>query len=78
MNALFTHEASVPDSISDHLEQLDHCLTVPDLARILSIHKITLYRMAAAGRIPSFKIATAVRFDPRAVAQWVREQAVSR
>ena len=64
------------DSISDYLSQLDHCLTAPALARILGIHKITVYKLAAAGEIPSFKIASSVRFDPRAIARWIREQAV--
>ena len=67
----------MPD-LAEHLEQLDHCLTAPELARLLKLHRITVYRLAAEGEIPSFKIATAVRFDPRAVAKWIRAQAVSR
>ena len=66
-----------PDSIADHLSQLDHCLQAPELARILGIHRITVYKLAAAGEIPSFKIASAVRFDPRAIARWMREKAVT-
>jgi len=29
--------------------------------------------MAKAGRMPSFRVGAAVRFDPRAVAEWLRE-----
>jgi excisionase family DNA binding protein len=68
----------VSASIPEQLESLDHCLQAPELARILGIHRITVYKLAAAGEIPSFRIATAVRFDPRAVANWLRAQAVSR
>jgi hypothetical protein len=28
--------------------------------------------MAKAGRLPSLRIGTAVRFDPRAIAEWLR------
>lgn len=63
------------DSIVDYLSSLDHCLQAPELARILGIHRITVYKLAAAGEIPSFRIASAVRFDPRVVAQWLRSQA---
>jgi excisionase family DNA binding protein len=65
-------------TIAEHLESLDHCLQAPELARILGIHRITVYKLAAAGEIPSFRIASAVRFDPRAVAKWLRAQAVTR
>jgi hypothetical protein len=30
-------------------------------------------QFAAAGRIPSFRIGSCVRFDPRAVAKWLRQ-----
>jgi excisionase family DNA binding protein len=61
-------------SIADSLEQFDRCLTAVEVARLLGVHKLTVYRLAAAGRIPSFRIATAVRFDPRAIAKWMRAQ----
>lgn len=66
--------AFVSASIVEYLSQLDHCLQAPELARILGIHRITVYKLAAAGEIPSFRIATAVRFDPRVVAKWLRER----
>jgi excisionase family DNA binding protein len=69
MNLLSSQEIRVSD-LADYLSQLDHCLTAPELARVLGIHRITVYKLAAAGEIPSFKIATAVRFDPRAIAKW--------
>jgi excisionase family DNA binding protein len=64
----------VSESLADYLSNLDHCLQAPELARILGIHRITVYKLAAAGEIPSFRIASAVRFDPRAVAKWLRSQ----
>lgn len=49
-------------------------LTAKDLAEILNVSKITIFKYAKAGRIPSFRIGTCVRFDPRAVANWLRAQ----
>jgi hypothetical protein len=36
--------------------------------------KQVFFKLAKAGRIPSFRIGTCVRFDPRPVAQWLRER----
>jgi hypothetical protein len=45
--------------------------SVADLARKLRRY-INAYSANAAGRIPSFRVGTCVRFDPRAGAQWLR------
>jgi excisionase family DNA binding protein len=59
-------------SIADHIEKTGHALTAEDLAKLLSVSKVTIFKHAAAGRIPSFRVGTCVRFDPRAVANWLR------
>ena len=59
-------------SIADQIEKTDHALTAEDLAELLSVSKVTIFKQAAAGRIPCFRIGTCVRFDPRAVAAWLR------
>jgi hypothetical protein len=43
------------------------------LSRRKQIIEVTIFKQAAAGRIPSFCVGTCVRFDPRAVAQWLRK-----
>jgi excisionase family DNA binding protein len=50
-----------------------NALTAEDLSKLLSMSKVTIFKQAAAGRIPSFRIGTCVRFDPRAVANWLRK-----
>ena len=40
-------------------------LTAKQLAEMLNISPKTVFKMAKAGRIPSFRIGTAVRFDTR-------------
>jgi len=49
-------------------------MKAPELATILSVSKITIYKRAKAGEIPSFQIGTSVRFDPAEVAKWLRTQ----
>jgi excisionase family DNA binding protein len=59
-------------SLADQIEQTGHALTADQLARVLSVSRITIFKQAKAGRIPSFRIGTCVRFDPSAVANWLR------
>jgi excisionase family DNA binding protein len=61
-------------SLADYLESMDHALTADELGRLLSISRATIFRMAKAGRIPSFRVGTCVRFDPRVVAEWLGRQ----
>ena len=60
-------------SLADQIEKIEHALTVEDLSKILCVSKVTIFKQAAAGRIPSFRVGTCVRFAPRAVAQWLRK-----
>jgi excisionase family DNA binding protein len=59
-------------SLADQIEKIGRALTAEELARLLSVSRITIFKHAASGRIPSFRVGTCVRFDPRAVAQWLR------
>jgi excisionase family DNA binding protein len=61
-------------SLADSIEQFDHCLNAKELARILGVQVLTVYRQAASGELPSFRIASCIRFDPRKVAAWMRAQ----
>jgi excisionase family DNA binding protein len=63
---------SGPRSLADQIESYSHALKAAELAEVLSVSRITVFKMAKAGRIPSFRIGTCVRFDPRAVATWLR------
>jgi len=51
---------------------MGRALTANELAGMLTVSKVTIFKQAKAGRIPSFRIGTCVRFDPRSVAQWLR------
>jgi excisionase family DNA binding protein len=61
-------------SLADQIEQTGHALTAKELGVLLAVSQITIFKHAKAGRIPSFRIGTCVRFDPRAIATWLRRQ----
>jgi excisionase family DNA binding protein len=65
--------AGQPMSLPDRIEQIGRALTADELASMLTVSRITIFKQAKAGRIPSFRIGTCVRFDPTSVAQWLRK-----
>jgi len=60
-------------SLPDQIERIGHALTAAELATLLVVSRITVFKLAKAGRIPCFRIGSCVRFDPRAVAHWLRK-----
>ena len=61
-----------PLSLADRIERTGRALNANELAELLAVSKVTVFKHAKAGRIPSFRVGTCVRFDPRAVARWLR------
>jgi excisionase family DNA binding protein len=47
-------------------------LTVAQVAELLGLHPITVYRKAKAGKIPCLRIFSKVMFDPQQLAHWVQ------
>ena len=58
-----TEEPSL--TLADRLERYERALTAEELAGLLAVSRVTIFKQAKAGRIPSFRIGTCVRFDPR-------------
>jgi excisionase family DNA binding protein len=67
-------EQGQPSTLADQIERIGRALTAKELATMLSVSTITIFKQAKAGRIPCFRIGTCERFDPRAVATWLRAQ----
>ncbi len=63
---------SKSSSISDRIEAFEHALTADELAALLNVSRITVFRAAWKGIIPSFRIGTCLRFDPFVVSVWLR------
>ncbi len=72
---LFIPESAMSEvqSLPDQIEQFGHALTAVELSELLAVSRITVFKLAKAGRIPCFRIGTCVRFDPRAIGQWLRK-----
>jgi excisionase family DNA binding protein len=61
-------------TLIEQFESRTQALTVAELAEILQMSKSAVYEQAAAGRIPSFKIGSARRFDPKLIADMLRKK----
>jgi excisionase family DNA binding protein len=59
-------------SLADQIRTIGRAMTAKELAKFLNVSPITVFKQAKAGRIPSFRIGTCVRFDPQAVARWLK------
>jgi excisionase family DNA binding protein len=63
----------MPCGLADQVEQIPHALTAKDLAALLCVSPMTIYRLAARHAIPSYRIGDSLRFDPKAVAAYLRQ-----
>jgi excisionase family DNA binding protein len=61
-------------SIRDRIANYGKALNAEQLADLLGVSEITIYKHAKAGKIPSFRIGTCVRFCPKTVADWIARQ----
>jgi excisionase family DNA binding protein len=61
-------------NLADQIEKIDHALKAQEVAVLLNVSPQLIYEQAKAGRIPSFKVGFNRRFDPKAVAEWLRRQ----
>jgi excisionase family DNA binding protein len=59
-------------TLAERIERMGRALNAGELADLLNVSKITIFKQAKGGRIPSFRIGTCVRFDPKVVAKWLR------
>jgi excisionase family DNA binding protein len=62
-------------NLASQIEKMGHALTADDLAALLSVSKVMIYKLASEGKIPSFRIGMSLRFDPHSVANWLRGKA---
>jgi excisionase family DNA binding protein len=67
-----TNSTAEPLSLADRIERIERALTANELAEMLTVSRITIFKQAKAGRIPSFRVGSCVRFDPHSVARWLR------
>ena len=61
-------------NIIEKLEARNGAMKVGELCELLGVDDKHIYRMAARGSMPSFRVGNAVRFDPQEVAKWLRSR----
>ena len=52
--------------------------TVDELAQYLKMRPITIYKHAAAGKLPGFKVGSKWRFKKSTIDKWIEEQEMGR
>jgi excisionase family DNA binding protein len=57
-----------------YLERPKRALRVLHLAQILGCSDTQLYKLIAAGRMPSYPIGSPIRLCPAVIADWLRDQ----
>ena len=63
--------------ISERIERLPHALTVRELKAFLQVSDQTIYRMIADQTIPFLTVRNSYRFDPKQIAEWLRQRSMS-
>ena len=54
---------------------MDRMMTVKEVAQYLKLNPITVYRYAAQGKIPGFKVGSSWRFKKEILDEWVASEA---
>jgi len=74
MIGLTENTMNTRSSLAVELEKMPHALRASELAQILSTSKMTIYRLVGQGAIPYFRVGGLIRFDPQAIADWLRRK----
>lgn len=53
---------------------IDDCFDVRGLAAYLKMKPITIYKHAAAGKLPGFKVGSSWRFKKSTIDEWIADQ----
>ena len=53
---------------------MNQLLTLPEVAKQLSVAERTVYQWAQQGKIPAFKIGSSWRFNQSDIDSWIEEQ----
>lgn len=66
--------ATTLTGLRDRILVHTRAMTTGEVAELFNMDKDTIYKQARRGDIPSFRIGTSVRFDPKALAEWYERQ----
>ena len=72
--ALFSQSMILASLGESMPKKLDPAMTVRDVALYLNVDEKTIYRLAARGELPGFKVAGAWRFQLADMQSWIDER----
>ena len=62
------------DFLAKPFEDLDEIMTIEEVARYLSLHELTVRRLAREGTIPAFKVGRQWRVKRRILERWIERE----
>jgi excisionase family DNA binding protein len=65
---------NIPKGIREMIASFDRALTAEEVAGLLAVSPQMIRLQARSGVIPSFRIGTSVRFDPKKLCEWYESQ----
>lgn len=54
-----------------------YLMTTLDVSEMLPVHPETLYGWVRSGRIPAMRIGRNLKFDPKAIADWLEQRSTT-
>jgi excisionase family DNA binding protein len=60
------------NTLTADLQTRNSLMTVKEVIALLGVHQQTVYEWVWAGKIPSVRIGSRIKFDPRALALWMQ------
>lgn len=60
--------------LTDFLKGRPRALRAGEVAALLNVSERLIYKLASERRLPAFRIGGALRFDPAALAHWLRDR----
>jgi excisionase family DNA binding protein len=60
-------------TLVDELAARKTMMTIQDVVELLGVHQQTVYEWVWVGKIPSIRVGSRIKFDPRALGAWLRE-----
>jgi excisionase family DNA binding protein len=63
----------VPLSLHMRIANHGRAFTAKELAGLLNVSPVTIFKQAKKGLIPSFRVGTCVRFEPKKL-EWLSKQ----
>jgi excisionase family DNA binding protein len=59
-------------TLTADLQRRNSLMSVKEVVTLLGVHTQTVYEWVWTGKIPSVRIGSRIKFDPRALAAWMQ------